>query len=130
MAPLPFPEPALQQSTEGSTAAPPKHLYFIVSLQDPTHELQFTTVSQPSPGDWLDVEYDKSDWVEERLVEVLKTSVEIVAQDVGIWLLPWPTANVQYVSTRMALKPSASVPATPREAVDKQPAADGDAAAA
>ncbi|GMK59322.1 hypothetical protein CspeluHIS016_0703370 [Cutaneotrichosporon spelunceum] len=108
LAPLPFPEPALQLSSEGNPTTVPKHLYFIVSLQDPIHGLQFTTVSQPSPGDWLDVEYDKSDWVEERLVEVLTTSVEIVAQD--------------YVSTRMALKPSMSVPATPKEAADSQPA--------
>ncbi|BEI91739.1 uncharacterized protein CcaverHIS019_0405590 [Cutaneotrichosporon cavernicola] len=107
LAPLPFPEPALQLSTEGSQATVPQHLYFIVSLQDPVHGLQFTTVSQPSPGDWLEVEYDKSDWVEERLVEVLKTSIEIVAQD--------------YVSTRMALKPSVSVPATPRDVAAGQP---------
>jgi hypothetical protein len=127
LAPLPFPEPALQLSTEGSPATPPKHLYFIVSLQDPTHELQFTTISQPSPGDWLEVEYDKSDWVEERLVEVLKTSVEIVAQDVSTEV--YETADKQYVSTRMALKPSASVPVTPRETADK-PAAGSAAPAA
>ncbi|CAK9786819.1 hypothetical protein CC85DRAFT_288248 [Cutaneotrichosporon oleaginosum] len=116
LAPLPFPEPALQLSTTGTSATPSKHLYFIVSLQDPTHELQFTTISQPSPGDWLDVEYDKSDWVEERLVDVLKTSVEIVAQD--------------YVSTRMALKPSASMPATPREVADTQPTTNSSSVAA
>lgn len=81
LAPLPIPEPPVLLSAAAS-ATPSKHLYFIVSLQDPTHDLQFVTVSQPSPGDWLDVEYDKSDWVEERLVEVIKTSVEIVAQDV------------------------------------------------
>lgn len=83
LAPLPFPEPPVLQSSDAAAHTPQKHLYFIVSLLDPSHDLQFTTVSQPSPGDWLDVEYDKSDWVEERLVEVLKTAVEIVAQDVS-----------------------------------------------
>lgn len=83
LATLPIPEPPVRLSG-GASTTPSKHLYFIVSLQDPTHDLQFVTVSQPSPGDWLDVEYDKSDWVEERLVEVIKTSVEIVAQDVSL----------------------------------------------
>ena len=55
-----------------------------MTLQDPIHSLRFTTVSQPSPADWLDVEYDKSDWVEERLVEILRTGVEVVAQDVSL----------------------------------------------
>jgi hypothetical protein len=67
-------------STASSSA---KHLYFIMTLHDPVHSLRFSTVSQPSPADWLDVEYDRSDWVEERLVEVLRTGVEILAQDVS-----------------------------------------------
>lgn len=79
----------------------PKQLYFIVSLRDPVNDIQFTSVSQPTPGDWLDVPYERSDWVEERLVDVIRTSVEIVAQD--------------YVSTRMGLKPSSTVPVTPAE---------------
>lgn len=41
----------------------------------------------------MDVEYENSEWVEERLVEVLRTGVEVIAQD--------------YVATRMGLKPSA-----------------------
>lgn len=82
LAPLLIAEPQLMLS--GSPpSTPPNHLYFIITLVDPQHDLQFTTVSQPSPGDWLDVDYDKSDWVEERLVEVLRTGVEIVAQDVS-----------------------------------------------
>ena len=55
-----------------------------MTLQDPSHSLRFTTVSQPSPADWLEVEYEKSDWVEERLVEVLRVGVEVIAQDVSI----------------------------------------------
>ena len=86
VAPLAISEPPIllpSKTTEpGSSPTPPKHLYFLMTLQDPTHSLRFTTVSQPSPADWLDVEYDKSDWVEERLVEILRTGVEVVAQDV------------------------------------------------
>lgn len=83
LAPLPIPEPQLLVSATTEAKTAPLHLYFILSLHDPTHGLQFTSVSQPSPGDWLDVEYDRSDWVEERLVDVIKTSVAIVAQDVS-----------------------------------------------
>ena len=54
-----------------------------MTLHDPSHSLRFTTTTQPSPADWLDVEYENSDWVEERLVEVLRTGVEVVAQDVS-----------------------------------------------
>jgi hypothetical protein len=54
-----------------------------MTLQDPSHGIRFVTATQPTPGDWLDVEYERSDWVEERLVEVLRTGVEIIAQDVS-----------------------------------------------
>ena len=74
------------KSSSSATATPSKHLYFVMTLHDPVHSLRFSTVSQPSPADWLDVEYDSSDWVEERLVEVLRTGVEIVAQDVSATL--------------------------------------------
>lgn len=88
LAPLPIPEPPIllsaQSLSPSSPSTPPNHLYFVMTLQDPTHSLRFTTVSQPSPGDWLDVEYENSDWVEERLVEVLRTGVEIIAQDVSL----------------------------------------------
>ncbi|ORX39066.1 maintenance of telomere capping protein 1 [Kockovaella imperatae] len=105
LAPLSIPEPPIllsqSKSEPGSAPTPPKHLYFLMTLQDPSHSLRFTTVSQPAPADWLDVEYEKSDWVEERLVEVLRNGVEIIAQD--------------YVATRMGMKPSIATPATPTE---------------
>lgn len=101
LAPLPIPQPPLHLSKAATTSDPQKHLYFIVSLQDPVNDIQFASVSQPAPGDWLEVPYERSDWVEERLVDVIRTSVEVVAQD--------------YVSTRMGLKPSSTVPATPAE---------------
>lgn len=59
------------------------HLAFIVALEDPTHSLSRSTVTQYVPGDWLDVEYERSDWVEERLVEVINNGVEIAVQEVS-----------------------------------------------
>lgn len=82
LAPLPIPEPPILLSAT-SKPTPPKHLYFLMTLHDPCHSLRFTTVSQPCPGDWLEVEYERSDWVEERLVDVLRNGVEILAQDVS-----------------------------------------------
>jgi len=101
LAPLPVHEQSILLAATSTSSEPPKHLYFLMTLHDPSHSLRFTTVSQPSPADWLEVEYEKSDWVEERLVEVLRTGVEIVAQD--------------YVATRMGMKPSTGMtrPATP-----------------
>lgn len=86
LAPLPIPQPpVLMTSSSSSTAAAahPEHMSFIMTLHDPTHSLRFCTVTQPVPGDWLDVEYENSDWVEERLVDVLRVGVEIIAQDVS-----------------------------------------------
>ena len=100
---------------KATSSTPPKHLYFLLTLHDPVHSLRFTTTTQPSPSDWLDVEYENSDWVEERLVEVLSTGVEIIAQDVGTGYLTIAfSADNQYVATRMGLKPSAVTrPASP-----------------
>lgn len=91
-------------STTTTSDSKPEHLTFILSLSDTTHSLRFITVTQYSPADWLEVEYDRSDWVEERLVAVLKTGIEGLLQE--------------YVATRMGLKrasynPSAAVLHTP-----------------
>lgn len=66
-----------------------KQLTFIITLHDDVHSLKHSTVTQYSPSDWLDVEYEKSDWVEERLVDVLRVGVEVVVQDVSrsVWLI-------------------------------------------
>ncbi|WVO18301.1 hypothetical protein L204_106016 [Cryptococcus depauperatus] len=105
LAPLPYPEPPIQTLTLSKDHVPPKHLYFLLTLDDPEHSLNFTTVTQPSPSDWIDVPYEQSKWVEERLVEVLKTSVEVIAQD--------------YVATRMGLKPSAPQAAAVAAAIEQ-----------
>lgn len=83
LAPLPIPEPALLLDSTEQPSTPTQHLHFILTLHDTTHNLRFTTISQPVPGDWLDVDYDQSEWVEERLVDVIRIGVEIIAQDVG-----------------------------------------------
>lgn len=94
LAPLPIPEPALLLSEEAAST-PPQHFYFIASLQDPIHGLRFTTVSQPAPADWLKVEYERSDWVEERLVEILRNATEVLAQDVS------STSSITDISTSL-----------------------------
>ncbi|WWD06624.1 hypothetical protein V865_004717 [Kwoniella europaea PYCC6329] len=106
LAPLPYPEPPIHASSSATEIQPPKHLYFLLTLQDPQHSLSFATVTQPSPSDWMEVEYEQSEWVEERLVEILRTGVEVIAQD--------------YVATRMGLKPSAPTAAAVTTALAEQ----------
>jgi hypothetical protein len=65
-------------------------------LEDTTHSLRFTTVSQYSPSDWLEVEYDRSDWVEERLVAVLRTGVEGLLQEVRVFFFLLVLTNSSY----------------------------------
>lgn len=90
LAPLSIPEPPLlldpkdaQSNEDSKSKSKPTHLHFVLTLHDPVHNLRFTTVSQSVPGDWLEVEYDQSEWVEERLVDVIRVGVEIIAQDVS-----------------------------------------------
>ncbi len=82
------PASAPADGSTGATAsfadAAPHHLTFILSLADATHSLRFTTVTQHCPADWLEIEYDRSDWVEERLVGVLRTGVEGLLQEVRL----------------------------------------------
>lgn len=88
--PLLAPLPSYPTSSTLSSVAPPQqqqqpphHLTFILTLHDETHKLRHCTVSQHVPADWLDVAYEESDWVEERLVDVIKTAVEVVVQEVS-----------------------------------------------
>jgi len=89
LAPLSIPEPPLLLDSDSptSTTGPAKHLQFILTLHDPVHNLRFSTVSQGVPADWLEVDYEQSEWVEERLVDVIRVGVEIIAQDVSRLLL-------------------------------------------
>jgi len=87
LVPLAFPEPPSSKEADASSSStsssPPKHLTFIVTLHDDQHGLKHSTVTQFSPADWLEVEYERSDWVEERLVDVIRVGVEIVVQEVS-----------------------------------------------
>ncbi|KAG1052006.1 hypothetical protein G6F43_005829 [Rhizopus delemar] len=67
-------------------------LSFIVIMVDPTHGLKFKTYSQTIPLDWLDVPYEENEWIEDKMVEVIRMAVTTIAQD--------------YVWTRMAGSPS------------------------
>ncbi|KAJ9092949.1 hypothetical protein QFC19_008547 [Naganishia cerealis] len=96
------------KTSSASSLSPSKHLTFLVTLHDDVHSLQFSTVTQYAPADWMEVPYEVSDWVEERLVDVLRNGVENIVQE--------------YVATRMNLKQ------LPGGASDSQtmPAAAGD----
>ena len=87
LVPLAFPEPPSSKEADASSSStsssPAKHLTFIVTLHDDQHGLKHSTVTQFSPADWLEVEYERSDWVEERLVDVIRVGVEIVVQEVS-----------------------------------------------
>lgn len=78
---LPFPEPP--SSKDADSSVQPKHLTFIVTLHDDVHGLKQSTITQYSPADWMEVDYERSDWVEERLVDVIRVGVEVVIQEVG-----------------------------------------------
>ncbi|KAG7528615.1 hypothetical protein FFLO_06038 [Filobasidium floriforme] len=98
LVPLPFAEPPSSKEKEGAPSVQPKHLTFIVTLHDDVHGLKQSTVTQYSPADWMDVEYERSDWVEERLVDVIRVGVEIVIQE--------------YVAVRMGLKAKSTAEAS------------------
>ena len=111
LVPLPFAEPPSSKDSDASVQ--PKHLTFIVTLHDDVHGLKQSTITQYSPADWMDVEYERSDWVEERLVDVIRVGVEIVIQEVRrVSLKAVNTARradavfswKQYVAVRMGLK--------------------------
>ncbi|ORX61782.1 hypothetical protein DM01DRAFT_1332361 [Hesseltinella vesiculosa] len=61
-------------------AVPPQLMYAVV-LQDPTHQLHFQTFSQSIPLTWLDIPYEENEWVEDKMIDVLRAAVTTVAQD-------------------------------------------------
>jgi hypothetical protein len=121
LVPLPFAEPPSSKEKEADSSVQPKHLTFIVTLHDDVHGLKQSTVTQYSPADWMDVEYERSDWVEERLVDVIRVGVEIVIQEVCRRAeqsgKTWSCADLgvqrkQYVAVRMGLKAKSTVEAS------------------
>ncbi|GAN04399.1 conserved hypothetical protein [Mucor ambiguus] len=80
-------------------------LGFIILLVDPTHHLKFKTYSQSLPLNWLDIPYEENEWVEDKMVDIIRMSVTSIAQD--------------YVWTRMSGNATtATVPAAEAAAVD------------
>ena len=73
-----------------SPKAPEKqtHLQFLLYLSDPDHELVHSTVTQAIPIKWLD-HWDKQDWVEDSVVEALRTGVETIGQEYIASRMSW-----------------------------------------
>ncbi|KAI8067871.1 hypothetical protein BC940DRAFT_256759 [Gongronella butleri] len=59
---------------------PPQLMYAIV-LHDPTHQLTFQTLSQSIPLPWLDIPYEENEWVDDKIVDVLRGAITTIAQD-------------------------------------------------
>ncbi|KAL9554833.1 hypothetical protein MBANPS3_002634 [Mucor bainieri] len=56
-------------------------LGFIILMVDPTHHLKFKTYSQSLPLSWLDIPYEENEWVEDKMVDIIRMSVTSIAQD-------------------------------------------------
>jgi hypothetical protein len=54
---------------------------FIIMMVDPTNNLKFKTYSQSLPSSWLDIPYEENEWVEDKMVDVIRMSVTTIAQD-------------------------------------------------
>ncbi|KAG0349354.1 hypothetical protein BG004_007538 [Podila humilis] len=54
---------------------------YVIVLQDPTHKLEFESVSQSLPAHWLLIPYEENEWVEDRMVECIRLAVGVIAQD-------------------------------------------------
>src|ERR1043165_1589732 len=62
------------------TTDPEQHLFYVVVLTDPTHKLNFKTVSQALPVSWLDVPYEDNEWVEAKMISTIKLAIKTIAQ--------------------------------------------------
>ncbi|CAG8531209.1 1151_t:CDS:2, partial [Racocetra persica] len=71
---------SLQNKSE-DTADPDQYLFYVIVLTDPTHNLTFKTFSQALPVSWLDIPYEENEWVEAKMVSVIKLAVQSIAQD-------------------------------------------------
>jgi hypothetical protein len=75
-------------------AAPQTHekLQFVLHLEDPGHKIVHTAVTQAVPANWLAV-WDKYDWVEDAVVEVLRVGVEVLGQEYIATRMSWTQAS-------------------------------------
>jgi hypothetical protein len=56
--------------------------HFLLHLSDPGHKLQHTSLTQSIPETWLArAVWDKYDWVEDSVVDVIRQGVEVLGQD-------------------------------------------------
>ncbi|KAG1324616.1 hypothetical protein G6F62_008995 [Rhizopus arrhizus] len=58
-----------------------QQLAFIILMADPTHNLKFSTYSQTIPLYWLDTSHEDSEWVEDKMMEIIRMAVTTIAQD-------------------------------------------------
>ncbi|KAG0052906.1 hypothetical protein BGZ83_001991 [Gryganskiella cystojenkinii] len=56
-------------------------LSYVIVLHDPTHKLEFESVSQSLPAHWLMIPYEENEWVEDRMVDCIRLAVGVIAQD-------------------------------------------------
>lgn len=98
LAPLPFYTPSniptIVEPVDANTTATPispisTGLFFLLILRDPTHNLVHSSISQSIPGAWLDIPFEENEWVEDVMVDVLRTSVQTIGQEVR-----FPSSNV------------------------------------
>ncbi|KAF9919451.1 hypothetical protein FBU30_011018 [Linnemannia zychae] len=54
---------------------------YVIVLKDPTHKLEFESVSQSLPAHWLLIPYEQNEWVEDRMVDCIRLAVGVIAQD-------------------------------------------------
>lgn len=54
---------------------------FTLLLSDPRHKLEFQGLSQSIPKRWLEIPYEENEWVEEKLVKILRLSLTTIAQE-------------------------------------------------
>src|SRR4051812_30984386 len=63
------------------TTDPEQYLFYVIVLTDPTHKLNFKTISQALPVSWLDIPYEENEWVEAKMISTIKLAVKTIAQD-------------------------------------------------
>ncbi|KAF9413037.1 hypothetical protein BGZ94_000863 [Podila epigama] len=70
-------------TSDPNAKIPEKDMYvsYVIVLQDPTHKLEFESVSQSLPAHWLLIPYEENEWVEDRMVDCIRLAVGVIAQD-------------------------------------------------
>ncbi|THH11805.1 hypothetical protein EW145_g408 [Phellinidium pouzarii] len=85
--------------TSGNT-----HLQFILYLADPDHQLTHLTVTQVMPAKWME-QWDTQDWVEDVVVEALRTGVETIGQEYIVARMGWIKDDAEAPETQETEEP-------------------------